>query len=141
MTASMIPLTQVSLIVIVITNWKLGFEVWLIRFLLTEAFCYWPKESRLDDKKLDDFQSDLIGKRDTIFAFRTYVLTMWIPFPLWSSNFVVCVASLLTSGAFPRSRRRKSETFRTQYIDTKELRFFWFSFSSHMASVIIRLFI
>ncbi|KAL7596774.1 hypothetical protein Lser_V15G30898 [Lactuca serriola] len=51
----------------------------------TEAFCYWPKESRLDDKKLDDFQSDLIG-------------------------------------AFPRSRRRKSETFRTQYIDTKELR-------------------
>ncbi|XP_076899108.1 type IV inositol polyphosphate 5-phosphatase 3-like [Bidens hawaiensis] len=30
--------------------------------------------------------------------------------------------SFLTSGAFPRSRRRKSETFRAQLIDSKELR-------------------
>ncbi|KAI3689318.1 hypothetical protein L2E82_47272 [Cichorium intybus] len=50
-----------------------------------EASCYWPNESRLEDKNEDYVQSD-------------------------------------PNGAFPRSRRRKSETFRAQYIDTKELR-------------------
>lgn len=39
-----------------------------------------------------------------------------------NSNSVVVVASL-TSGAFPRLRRQKSETLRAQYVDTKELRY------------------
>ncbi|XP_024976397.1 type IV inositol polyphosphate 5-phosphatase 3-like isoform X1 [Cynara cardunculus var. scolymus] len=50
-----------------------------------EAFHDWPKESRLKNKKGDEFQSD-------------------------------------PDGAVPRSRRRKSEIFREQYIDAKELR-------------------
>ncbi|KAL0432771.1 UNVERIFIED_CONTAM: Type IV inositol polyphosphate 5-phosphatase 3 [Sesamum latifolium] len=78
-----------------------------------QEFCDWPRESRFKNDKPDEVQVDANGK---------YKGPGCTVSDLCNLAFSYATIWVGDQKALPRLRRRKSETFRAQYINTKEIR-------------------
>ncbi|KAK4383389.1 Type IV inositol polyphosphate 5-phosphatase 3 [Sesamum angolense] len=75
--------------------------------------CDWPRESRFKNEKPDEVQVDAKGKYTDPGCTVSDLCNLAFPYvTIWVGDQKV----------LPRLRRRKSETFRAQYINTKEIR-------------------
>ncbi|KAL0366475.1 UNVERIFIED_CONTAM: Type IV inositol polyphosphate 5-phosphatase 3 [Sesamum radiatum] len=81
-------------------------------------FCDWPRESRFKNDKADEVQVDANDFK-VLFAL---LCNCGMEYGLFMLLIDLMLIDLRRFEALPRLRRRKSETFRAQYINTKEIR-------------------